>query len=202
MGKLTRRNVLGTAAVLAGGVFASKAAQAADAPPVAKGGDGPTYKFRLEAAAPRTYADGSIREHKVGNFPVAANLSGGSIRLAVGGIREPHWHPNSDEWLYVMAGQIRMTVVNGKGEAERFDCGPGDVAFTPQGFGHYVENIGDTESHVLVVHNNGDFSTVELSEWVAGGSTSVFASVLNIPETAFANVPKKRVYITKKKKKA
>ena len=76
-----------------------------------------------------------------------------------------------------------------------------DVAFTPMGFGHYVENIGDVEAHVLVIHNHGDFSTIELSEWVAGGSVSVFASTLNMSEDAFAKIPEKKVYMGKKKKK-
>src|SRR5207244_1552728 len=106
----------------------------------------------------------------------------------------------SDEWLFVMAGTIHMVIVDGKGEASRFDCGPEDVAFTPQGFGHYVENIGDKEAYFMVVHNNAEFTTVDLSEWVAGGSASVFAATLNMPTEAFADTPKKRVFITKKKK--
>jgi oxalate decarboxylase len=117
------------------------------------------------------------------------------IRLAKGDFREPHWHPNSDEWLFVMSGNIRMTVVNGKGAASRFTCGFEDVAFTPQGFGHYVENIGEGEAYVMVIHNNADFTTVDLSEWVAGGSASVFASTLNMPAAAFDGAPAGRVYI-------
>lgn len=201
MSKITRRNVLGAAAALASGALAVKAVAAAEkeATP-AKPRKESVYKFRLQEAPARMYADGSIKEHKTSNFPISASMSGGAIRLAPGGFREPHWHPNSDEWLYVLVGTIRMTIVNPKGEADRFDCGVGDVSFTPQGFGHYVENVGEDEAHVLVVHNNGDFTTIELSEWVAGGSLGVFASTLNIPESAFKDSPKKRVYITKRKK--
>ncbi len=63
-----------------------------------------------------------------------------------------------------------------------------------------MENVGDREAQVLVVHNNAEFSTVELSEWVAGGSVAVFASTLNMPVEAFAKAPKRRVFIAKKKK--
>ncbi len=204
MEKISRRNALtAAAAALAGGVLAAQPATvaAADAPaadPKPKGES--TYKFKLYDAPARNYADGSVREHKTSNFPASPNMAAASIRLGVGGFREPHWHPNSDEWLMVLAGKIRMTVVDGKGEAERFTCGVGDAASVPQGFGHYVENVGDEEAHVLVVHNNGEFTTVELSDWVAGGSTAIFASTLNIPEAAFDTIPKKRVYIGKKKK--
>ena len=83
-----------------------------------------------------------------------------------------------------------MTIVDRKGEASRFDCGPEDVAFTPQGFGHYVENIGDGEAYVMVVHNHAEFTTIELSEWVAGGSLAMFASTLNMSAEAFAEAPR------------
>ena len=127
-------------------------------------------------------------------------MSAGLIRLAPGDFREPHWHPNSDEWLFVISGTIQMTIVNGYGEASRFACGPEDVAFTPQGFGHYVENTGAVEAYFMVVHNNAEFTTVDLSEWVAGGTTSVFAATLNMPVEAFENAPKKRVFVGRKKK--
>jgi oxalate decarboxylase len=200
--KISRRNAL-SAAVGALGVLAAQpaVAAAADAPaPEPKPKGESIYKFKLYDAPVRTYGDSSVREHKTHSFPMSPTMAAASIRLGVGAFREPHWHPNSDEWLMVLAGKIRMTVVDGKGEAERFTCGLGDVASVPQGFGHYVENVGDEEAHVLVVHNNGEFTTVELSDWVAGGSTGVFASTLNIPEAAFENSPKKRVFIGKKKK--
>ena len=211
MEKISRRNVIGVAAgALAGGVLAGDAVLARDNTPDAKEKTEPSesaqgktesiYKFRMGEAPARRFGDSSIREHKLHDFPMSASMSAGLIRLAPGDFREPHWHPNSDEWLFVMSGSIRMTIVDGKGEASRFSCGPEDVAFTPQGFGHYVENIGDTEAYVMVVHNNAEFSTVDLSEWVAGGSAAVFASTLNMPVEAFDNAPNKRVFITGKKK--
>ena len=161
MEKISRRSVIGVAAgALAGGVLAGDAVAARGNPPDDKQKSEPTgaaagktesvYKFCLGAAPARRYGDSSIREHKLHDFPMSASMSAGLIRLAAGDFREPHWHPNSDEWLFVMAGQIRMTIVDGKGEASRFDCGPEDVAFTPQGFGHYVENIGEGEAYVMV----------------------------------------------------
>jgi oxalate decarboxylase len=149
-----------------------------------------------------TYGNSSIREHKLKDFPMSSTMSAGLIRLAKGDFREPHWHTNSDEWLFVMNGTVRMTIVDGKGQASQFECGPEDVAFTPMGFGHYVENISDGEAYVMVVHNHADFSTVNLSDWVAGGSTSVFAATLNMQDKSFDDAPSKKVFIGRKKKKA
>jgi oxalate decarboxylase/phosphoglucose isomerase-like protein (cupin superfamily) len=210
MEKMSRRNVFGVAAgAIAGGVLANDAVAArgalVDDTPKAQPGEAASaksesvYKFRLGAAPARRFGDSSIREHKLHDFPMSASMSAGLIRLAAGDFREPHWHPNSDEWLLVMSGNVRMTIVDGKGEASRFDCGPEDVAFTPQGFGHYVENIGDAQAYVLVVHNNADFTTVDLSEWVAGGSAALFASTLNMPVETLDDAPTKRVFIGRKK---
>lgn len=125
-------------------------------------------------------------------------MSASLIHLAAGDVREPHWHPNSDEWLFVMAGNIRMTIVDGKGESSQFECGLEDVAFTPQGFGHYVENVGDGEARLMLIHNHADFTTVNLSEWVAAGSAGVFASTLKMPVQAFDDAPSKKVFILTK----
>ena len=222
MEKISRRSVIGVAAgafaggvltggVLADGVLAGDAGAAPATSPAENPKSEPTeaaagktesvYKFRLGAAAARRFGDSSIREHKLQDFPLSASMSAGLIRLAVGDFREPHWHPNSDEWLFVFSGSIRMTIVDGKGAASRFTCGPEDVAFTPQGFGHYVENIGDTEAYVMVVHNHAEFSTVDLSEWVAGGSAAVFAATLNTPVETLDDAPAKRVFIGRKKRK-
>lgn len=205
MEKISRRNVIGVAAAaVAGGVLAGDAdaapQEASESKAPSKGKSESIYKFRMGEAPARRFGDSSIREHKLRDFPISASMSAGLIRLAPGDFREPHWHPNSDEWLLVMSGSISMTIVDGKGEASRFTCGPEDVAFTPQGFGHYVENIGDGEAQVLVVHNNAEFTTVDLSEWVAGGSAAIFASTLNMPAKAFDQAPDKRVFIGRKKK--
>ncbi len=207
METVSRRSALGIATgVLAGAVLAGEAAQGTtpvekQAEPAGSNSDSP-YKFRMGAAPARRYGASSVREHKLHDFPMSASMSASLITLAPGDVREPHWHPNSDEWLFVMAGQVRMTIVDGKGEASQFDCAVEDVAFTPQGFGHYVENSGDGEARLMLIHNHADFTTVNLSEWVAAGSTSVFASTLHMPERVFDAVPAKRVFIGPKNQKS
>jgi oxalate decarboxylase/phosphoglucose isomerase-like protein (cupin superfamily) len=205
MERISRRNVLGVAAAaLASGVLAEQAGLAAagqgagDAPADASES---TFKFSLSKAKRRTYGDSSVCEHKLKDFPISTNLSGSILRLAPGDFREPHWHPNSDEYVFVMSGKLRMTIVDAKGEASHITCEPEDVALVPVGFGHYLETVSDKESVSFVIHNNAEYTTIDLSQWVAGGSLAVFASTLNMPVAAFDTAPKKRVYITKKKAK-
>src|SRR5207237_3111626 len=134
------------------------------------------------------------------DFPASHNISAGLVRLVAGAYREPHWHPNSDEWAYVLAGRVRLTVVGLHGQTTVEDFGFGDAWFVPVGFGHSVLNVGDGEAEVMVVHNHGDFSTIELSEWAAGGPKDVFATTLGTTEEALGKVPKKKHFIARKRK--
>jgi oxalate decarboxylase len=194
---ISRRTALGALAA-ATGVAATAKADAKEAPAA---GAAPSYKFRLNKAKAREFDGGNIREHRAADFPASHNISAGVVTIAAGGFREPHWHPNSDEWAYVLEGKMRLTVVGPHGQTTVEDFEYGDAWFVPVGFGHSVLNIGEGEAQVLLVHNHGDFTTIELSEWAAGGPEEVFAATLNAPEAALDRVPKKKVFLGRKKKK-
>jgi oxalate decarboxylase len=164
-------------------------------------GAAPSYKFRLQKAKAHTYEGGDIREHKASDFPASHNIAGAVAKLVVGGYREPHWHPNSDEWAYILDGKVRLVVVGPHGQTTVEDFEYGDTWFVPIGFGHAVLNIGDSEAQILLVHNHGEFTTIEVSEWVNGGPKEVFAAALATPETALDKVPKKKVFLGKTRKK-
>jgi oxalate decarboxylase len=193
---LSRRTVLGALAAATGGSLVA----ADEAKPKPKEA-APSFKFRLRDAKAREFDGGSIREHRAADFPASHNISAGIVRLAAGAFREPHWHPNSDEWAYVTEGKVRLTVVGLHGQVTVEDFGFGDAWFVPVGFGHSVVNVGDKEAEVLLVHNNGDFSTIELSEWAAGGPKDVFATTLDVPEKSLDKVPKKKLFLARKRKK-
>lgn len=197
---ISRRTALGALALASSGALAL-GVEAKERTTEKASDAKPTYKFRLQKAKPREYDGGSIREHRAHDFPVSHNISAGVVRLEVGAFREPHWHPNSDEWAYILEGKVRLTVVGLHGQTVIEDFEYGDAWFVPIGFGHSVLNIGEGEAQVLLVHNNGDFSTIEVSEWIAGGPKEVFAATLDVPEKALDKVPKKKLFIARKRKK-
>jgi oxalate decarboxylase len=197
---ISRRTVLGgVLAAATGGTLATAAEP--EQKPEQKEGAVPSYRFRLRGAPAREYDGGSIREHRAAEFPASHNISAGIVRLKGGAFREPHWHPNSDEWAYILEGKVRLTVVGLHGQTTVEDFEFGDAWFVPVGFGHSVLNLAETEAEILLVHNNGNFSTIELSEWVAGGPKEVFASTLDVAEQALENVPKKKLFLARKRKK-
>ncbi len=191
----SRRAVLGALAVATGGALA--AGSEGKGKPT---GSAPSYKFRLRNAKAHEYDGGSIREHRAADFPASHNISAAVVRLQAGAFREPHWHPNSDEWAYILEGKVRLTVVGLHGQTTVDDFGHGDAWFVSVGFGHSVLNLGDGDAEVLLVHNHGDFSTIELSEWVSGGPKEVFASTLDLPEKALDKVPRKKLFLARKRK--
>jgi oxalate decarboxylase len=78
-----------------------------------------------------------------------------------------HWHPNGDEWLYVIEGQARMGVFAGQGQARTFDLQAGDVGYIPVAMGHYLENTGSTSFRFLETFKSDRFIDFSLDTWMA-----------------------------------
>ena len=55
-----------------------------------------------------------------------------------------------------------MTVFSSHGQAETAEYDATDIGYVPQGYGHYIENIGDEDLKVLVVLDNGIYEDITL----------------------------------------
>jgi oxalate decarboxylase len=69
------------------------------------------------------------------NFPVATTIAAAVVSLEPKGLRELHWHPNAEEWLYFHQGTGRATAFIGGGNARTFDFVSGDTAVFPTNSG-------------------------------------------------------------------
>jgi quercetin dioxygenase-like cupin family protein len=72
-----------------------------------------------------------------------SSLALARIILAVGRLGEPHRHPNADEVIYSIKGQVAVHV-----GSEVFALGASDALTIPRGLSHRVENVG-TESEQI-----------------------------------------------------
>ncbi len=72
--------------------------------------------IRMLAQEPHSIHKGG-REWRVGadRFPISKTITGVILDLEPGGLRELHWHPTSDEWQYVIEGQISVTLFGSHG---------------------------------------------------------------------------------------
>lgn len=155
-----------------------------------------THRFHLEGQAPRVYPGGLLHMASSAEFPLSTTMTGALMKLKRGGLRELHWHPNADEWQYYISGRARMTVFGSRGRARTAEYGPGDVGFAPQGYGHYIENIGADECRLLIVFNSGTYEEISLSEWLLSNPRALVAQNFGVPEGLVSKLPAKQVFIS------
>jgi oxalate decarboxylase len=131
-------------------------------------------------------------------FPIQKRLTAALQYLEPGALRELHWHPNADEWQYYLSGSARMTIFGAHGRAKTEEFKPGQVGFVPQGFGHYVEQIGDEPTKFILLFNSPVFEEISISKWLAGNPASLIADNFQISKEQVERMPKSPLGILKK----
>jgi oxalate decarboxylase len=155
-----------------------------------------THRFPLMAQRQwERFPGGTERRVTVREFPISTTMAGVIMDLEPGAVREPHWHPHADEWQYYISGQARMTVFGSAGRARTEEFGEGDAGYVPQGFGHYIENIGKGRCRILVVFDKGDYQEISLSAWLASNPTQLTADNFNFSDAVAQRLPDHRVFI-------
>jgi oxalate decarboxylase len=129
-------------------------------------------------------------------FPIARTVTGVVLDLDPGALRTLHWHPNADEWQYVISGNISVTLFGSHSRFRTETLEAGDVGFIPQGYGHSIENIGTTTSRILIGFNTGHYQSIDLTQWIAGNPADVLATNFGQPTTVIEKFPKQDVFIS------
>jgi oxalate decarboxylase len=115
--------------------------------------------------------------------------------LQPGALREMHWHPHADEWQYYVRGRARVGIFGSHSRVRTEEFGPGDVGFINQGFGHYIEQIGDEPTEVLILFNSPEFQEISLANWLGGNPVSILQDNFNIPKSVIDQLPKRETGI-------
>jgi len=162
---------------------------ASPAPPGSLNSGPLTHRYHLLAQRPETFREGTLRLVSQRQFPISTTITGALMRIKPGAVREPHWHPNTDEWQYFISGRARLGVFGSHGRARTEEMQAGDVGYVPQGYGHYIENAGNEDLELLVVLNNGNYESISLTGWIASNPRLLLATNFRVPESTFANFP-------------
>jgi oxalate decarboxylase len=141
-----------------------------------------SFSHRLMAQPPLKTKSGTVRITDSSVFPVNTTLAAALVEVEPGGLRELHWHPNSDEWQYYIEGQARMGVFAASGQARTFDFRAGDVGYVPFAMGHYVENIGTTPMRFLEMFKSSYYADLSLDTWMALTPPELVAAHLNLDQ--------------------
>jgi len=152
-----------------------------------------THRYRLLAAKPEIFVGGTLRRVSATEFPISTTMTGALLIIEPGGLRELHWHPHAAEWQYYIKGNGRMTVFGSHGRARTDEFGAGDVGYVPQGYGHYIENIGSDDLEMVAVFNNGSYESISITGWMAGNPDLLLSTNFGVPENVFAKFPKDAV---------
>jgi len=126
-----------------------------------------SFSHRMSAQQPIKTKSGTVRITDTRVFPASKTISAALVEVEPGGMRELHWHPNTDEWQYYIDGQARMGVFAASGQARTFDFLAGDVGYVPFATGHYVENTGSAPLRFLEIFKSSYYADVSLNQWMA-----------------------------------
>lgn len=97
------------------------------------------------------------------NFPALKGLAIQDLDMAPGERRTPHLHPNAAQLDFCVSGVGRVGIVGPDHVHHAIDLKPGDAAFVPQGYVHWIENTATTRSRFLLVAAHEMPETIEVN---------------------------------------
>ena len=149
--------------------------------------------------APRIFPGG--REYLVSSkeFPIQTTLTAVRMDLQPGALRELHWHPHADEWQFYVRGRARVGVFGSHGRTRIEEFGANDVGFIQQGYGHYVEQVGDEPTEIIILFNSGVYEEISLANWLGGNPVSLLETNFGIPRSVIDQLPKRETGILARK---
>ena len=165
-------------------------------PPATDHGDSPNLKWSFADSHMRLEDGGWARQTTVRELPVSTSMAGVDMRLKPGAIREMHWHKEA-EWQIMLKGGARISVIDEDGRSSTADIGEGDLWYFPSGLPHSIQALQDG-CEFLLVFDDGAFSedsTFLITDWFAHTPKEVLAKNFGVPESAFARIPPKELYI-------
>lgn len=156
-----------------------------------------SFSYHLSEQKPVKSSGGTAKIVDSTLFPASSTIAAALVEVEPGGLRELHWHPNSDEWQYYIEGIGRMGVFASEHNARTFDYQAGDVGTVPFAYGHYIENLGDTPLRFLEMFRAPRFQDVSLNQWMALTPPELVQAHLNLNKTMMSALRKQKWPIVK-----
>jgi oxalate decarboxylase len=146
------------------------------------------YTFDLDRTIPEiSNINGSRTTAGADNFPILSGMGMGMLllRLGIGGVREPHWHPNASELSYCIKGQAAMTIFSPGNNHDTFTIKPGEITYVPKGYIHDIQNVGDEEAKFVLAFNNELPQDLGISGSVGWMTNRVMDATFGIKSSGF-----------------
>jgi oxalate decarboxylase/phosphoglucose isomerase-like protein (cupin superfamily) len=153
------------------------------------------YSFKFQSSKVRAFEGGELLRASKANFPALKCLAIQALNLRKGVTREPHVHPNAHQLDYCLSGRARVGIVSPGGKRQLLTLEEGDISFVPQGYLHWIENIGSGQLRFLVMLSNEEPETLELSEMLSRVPPDTLGSVFGFSKSVLKALPKKAITI-------
>lgn len=124
------------------------------------------------------------------SFKVSTTVAAAVVTVHPGGVRELHWHPNADEWMFFIAGTGRMTIFATGARARTMDFQAGDVGYVLKTLPHYVQNTGTTDLKFLEMFKAPAYQDLALSEWLTHTPPELVMAHLGIDRPTWDALPR------------
>ncbi|MXP51469.1 cupin domain-containing protein [Pantoea sp. SoEX] len=160
-------------------------------PPNTDNGTLPNLRYSFSDAHIRKCSGGWTRQITQRELGIATTIAGVNMRLNYGGIRELHWHKES-EWAYMIYGNARVTALDTEGNWFIDDIEAGDLWYFPSGIPHSIQGIGSDGCEFILAFDSGYFdeeSTFLLSDWFKHIPTEILAKNFNVSTSTFNKLP-------------
>jgi oxalate decarboxylase len=154
-----------------------------------------SHKYRLDLQPALRFPGGIEYRVTSKEFPMQTSLTAVKMMLQPGALRELHWHPHADEWQYFVSGRARVGVFGSHGRTRIEEFGQGDVGFVTQGHGHYIEQIGDEPTEILILFNSGEYQEISLANWLGGNPASLLMDNFTATKDVVDRLPKRETGI-------
>ncbi len=171
MARFSRRSfVVGTGAALATSTSLLAAPQSADPTPavLVPATDPEPYKFSLVGAADSAITGGLVHRANKAAFPILRGVAAFTLQLDPHAIRQPHLHTNANEISYIVSGKAQVGLIGPGGEKHLFDLAPGEIAFQPAGWPHWLENTGDAPMLAVFMYSHEQPETIDMPDVIPG----------------------------------
>ena len=150
------------------------------------------FTFSLKGEPALVTPGGTVQIADSSNFRVSKTIASALVTLRPGALRELHWHPNADEWVYFIKGRAQIGVFAAGPKAVTTNFNPGDIGYIKRTNGHYVKNTGDTDLQFLEVFRSDRFEDVSLSDWLTHTPSAMVAATFNTDQSTIAKFPKNK----------
>ncbi|OWK25012.1 hypothetical protein AJ87_14695 [Rhizobium yanglingense] len=106
------------------------------------------FHFKRSQTAPKNERFFRI---SAGNFPTLKGMAIQDLDMAPGERRAAHLHPNAAQMDYCLSGTGEVGIIGPGGDQHIIALEPGDAAFVPQGYVHWIENKSAANARFILI---------------------------------------------------